>query len=251
MMPSSISGSPFFLLKIAARSSLLSKAQAKEVEELLHLFHPEVVFEPCFIDSYGDKDQQTSLRSLDKTDFFTKEIDALVLSGACRAAIHSAKDLPEPLPKGIILAAITQGLTPADSLVMREGNTLGSLPSGARIATSSVRREEAVKQLRADLSFMDLRGPVDQRLAKLNAYEADGIVVAEAALIRLGLIHLNRITLPGETHPFQGRLAITARAEDLEIQELFSCLECVDLSRNTKAVTSPALQNYNCKIFRR
>jgi len=98
------------------------------------------------------------------------------------------------------------------------------LPHGAVIATSSSRREDVVKQLRNDLVFIDLRGTIQERLAKLNE-GVDGIVVAEAALIRLKLTHLNRLFLPGETSPGQGKLAFVARADDLELlQCLASCI---------------------------
>ncbi len=98
------------------------------------------------------------------------------------------------------------------------------LKSGARIATSSLRREEAVRQLRSDLVFSDLRGRVEERLSQLEKGTADGVVVAEAALIRLKLTHLNRIHLPGETVPLQGRLAIIGRSDDPEIHQIFHVL---------------------------
>jgi hydroxymethylbilane synthase len=102
------------------------------------------------------------------------------------------------------------------------------LPKGAVIATSSERREAAVRELRPGFSFTfrDVRGTIGQRLALLDKGEADGVVIAEAALIRLGLTHLNRITLPGTTTEMQGQLAIIARQEDNEMRELFSPLDC-------------------------
>jgi hydroxymethylbilane synthase len=212
------------VIPIGARTSSLSRAQVQEILTGLRSFHPNVSFEEHYFSSTGDLDQTTSLRVLDKTDFFTKEIDEAVLSGQCRLGIHSAKDLPSPLPKGIVLICLTKGVDTADVLVLREGETLCSLPSAACIATSSLRREETVKQLRQDLSFCDLRGTIEKRLSKLATGEADGVVVAEAALIRLGLTHLNRIRLPGTTTEGQGRLAVLAREGDKEMEELFSCL---------------------------
>lgn len=124
----------------------------------------------------------------------------MLLSKTIRLAIHSAKDLPDPLPEGLALALVTKGVDPRDSLVFREGDSLSTLPSGAVIATSSSRREEVVRQLRGDLVFIDLRGDIEERLAKLTD-GADGVVVAEAALIRLKLTHLNRLILPGKRRP--------------------------------------------------
>lgn len=207
-----------------ARASPLSKAQYREVSDLLHPFHPHVKLDPIWFKTTGDIDLQTSLRTLDKTDFFTKEIDAALLRGECRIAIHSAKDLPDPLPQGLKMIALTRGVDPRDALVMRPGESLHSLPAGAKIATSSDRREVMVRELRADLIFIDIRGTIDQRLMKLDMGEADGVVVAEAALIRLGLTSLNRLLLAGETVAGQGRLAVLAREEDAEMGRLFECL---------------------------
>jgi len=210
---------------VGARSSPLSKTQVSEVLEHLRVFHPHVKFEPHFTLSTGDQDKKTSLRSMGKTDFFTKEIDHLLLNGKCRIGIHSAKDLPEPLPLGLKLIALTEGVDSSDVLVLRQKDTLSLLQPEALIATSSQRREEAVKQLRHDFTFCDLRGTISERLDLLEQGKADGVVVAEAALIRLGLTHLNRIKIPGDTVPFQGKLAILSRDNDEEMETLFHCLD--------------------------
>lgn len=213
------------LIKVGARSSPLSKAQVQEVYSEIHPYCPHIEFENIYVETTGDKDRATSLRTLDKTDFFTKELDHLLLNGGCRIAVHSAKDLPDPLPKGLTIAAITKGVDPADVLVLRPGESLETLPAGAHIATSSVRREEQVRQLRHDLNFCDLRGTIGERLTLLENGQADGVVLAEAALIRLGLTHLNRIRLPGETAPYQGQLAILCRESDAEMLDLFYYLD--------------------------
>jgi hydroxymethylbilane synthase len=210
---------------VAARASKLSQAQVKEVEEEIRKFHPEIFLEPLWVTTTGDKDLSTSLRTLDKSDFFTREIDALLLQEKCRIAVHSAKDLPEPLPEGLKIVALTQGVDPSDSLVMPEGKSLTSLPKGARIGVSSLRREKKIQELRADFVGIDIRGTIDARLEILNSGKIDALIVAEAALIRLGLNHLNRLKLEGETAPLQGKLAILARSDDLEMEELFSLLD--------------------------
>ncbi|MBA3816927.1 MAG: hydroxymethylbilane synthase [Parachlamydiaceae bacterium] len=220
----------FFQLVVGARRSPLSQAQLREVELALFKYHPHIAFNGLLVDTSGDKDLVTSLRGLDKTDFFTKEIDLLLLSAACRIAIHSAKDLPFSIPKGIKIVALTAGVDPADSLVLRPGASFANLPLGAMIATSSERREAAVRELRSDLCFCDIRGTIGQRLEKLDQGVVDGVVIAEAALIRLGLRHLNRVKVPGETVKYQGQLAILARDEDHEMFDLFACLD----SRNNR-----------------
>jgi len=214
------------IIRVAARRSPLSQVQTREVEQELQQHHPQVCFDPVYLESYGDHDRTTSLRSLDKTDFFTKEIDACVLGGDCRLAIHSAKDLPEPLPEGLCLVCLTRGQDSSDSLVLRQGVSLNDLPAGARIATSSLRREEAVCQLRSDLNFQDIRGTIEERLATLDRGDVDGVVIAEAALIRLDFTSRNRVRLPGETTPLQGQLAVVAREDDTAMKELFAPMTC-------------------------
>jgi hydroxymethylbilane synthase len=168
-----------------------------------------IPYTPLFIKSHGDLDKKTSLRGLDKTDFFTREVDALVLSHQADFAIHSAKDLPENLPDGLHIKALTRGQDPADSLVIRDNASLDEIQW---VATSSERREEAVKILLPNAKFVDIRGTIHERLEKLSQGEVDGVVIAEAALIRLGL-NPRRFLLPGPTTPFQGQLAIVGRIE--------------------------------------
>lgn len=212
-------------LLTSARGSALSRAQVVEIEKELQLYHPEVYFETTFVTTIGDRDQKTSLRTLAKTDFFTKDIDERILQGHGRIGIHSAKDLPEPIPDGLSIIAVTRGVDTSDSLVIPAGETIESLKKGAVIATSSERREDCVRQLRDDFQFIDIRGTIHQRLARLESEDVQGVVIAEAALIRLGLTHLNRVKLPGETTLGQGQLAVVGRENDHEIQELFSCID--------------------------
>ncbi len=211
-------------ISLAARESPLSYIQTQEVLAELKKFHPEVEFDLTLIKTMGDKDLLTSLRNMDKTDFFTRELDCMLLQGKCRAVIHAAKDLPDPLADGLTVAALTQGVDSSDSLVLQQGETLDSLPSGAVIATSSLRREESVRKLRQDFTFVDIRGTIEERLKKIDSGTVHGVVIAEAAIIRLNLTHLNRFKLPGDTAPLQGKLAVLVRDDDSEMKELFSCL---------------------------
>ena len=231
-MPSSADPSAETLtITIGTRGSPLALVQVDEVLDELQQFHPNIRFDIRIVETSGDLDQKTSLKDIrEKSDFFTREIDRLQTSGGCRISIHSAKDLPQPLHSDLSIVALTKGVDPSDSLVIPDGESLETLPSGAQIATSSVRREEAVLELREDLTFVDIRGPIEKRIAELEFGRVDGVVVAEAALIRLGLTGLNRITLPGPTTEFQGQLAIIARKDDEEMQQLFSCLDSRDSS---------------------
>jgi len=208
-------------IKVGSRKSPLALVQVKEVEEELCRFCPDAAFDLIPVDTKGDKDRRTSLREMEKTDFFTRELDEMLLSGACDICIHSAKDLPDPMPDGLIAAAVTKGVDSSDSLIMKEGIDFYSLPPGAKIASSSFRRIENVKKLREDLQFVDIRGNIQERLDFLR--EADGVVIAEAALIRLKLSP-NRIRLPGCTPPGQGRLAIVCRTDDRQMIKRFEGL---------------------------
>ncbi len=205
-----------------ARSTPLSRAQVEEILAELRTHHPLISFDSIWTETTGDLDQLTSLRAMEKTDFFTREIEALQLRGDCRISIHSAKDLPESLSSGLVIIALTRGVDSSDVIVMREN---GPLAQGARIGTSSLRRENNVRTARADLICADIRGSILARLEQLDRGDYDGVVMAEAALIRLGLTHRHRIPLPGERSPLQGQLAVVARAEDLEMRELFACID--------------------------
>jgi len=208
-----------FSIEAAARSSPLSRAQVDEIASEM----PEIEFRMNWVETTGDKDQKTSLRQLEKTDFFTRELDEMVLHKKVRIAIHSAKDLPEPIPPGLFIACITRGIDPRDCLVLKKG--LLPFP-GMVIATSSQRREESVRAMIPKARFIDLRGNIAQRLARLEQ-DVDGIVVAAAALIRLKLLDLNSIYLPGPTAAGQGQLAIVCRKEDHEVIELFAPASCI------------------------
>lgn len=216
-----MSSSDKFIVRVGARQSRLSRVQVTEVLLELNAFHPHVDFEPVWLETTGDRDLSTSLRSLDKVDFFTKEIDQKQLQGEFRISIHSAKDLPDPLASGLRVVALTKGVDSSDVIVLRRDH----LPVGAKIGTSSVRREQNIKDLRSDLVCADVRGTIDSRLQQLDAGTYDGIVMAEAALIRLGLTDRLRMKLPGECAALQGQLAVIARAQDEEMAQLFSCID--------------------------
>lgn len=211
-------------LVAGARSSPLSRAQVEEIRMLLLKHRPELVFSVQWFETQGDLDQVTPLTQMDKTDFFTREIDLAVLEGKCRFGIHSAKDLPEPLHDQLEIVACTKGVDPSDVLVFRPGMDWEALPFQAKIGTSSLRREKNILSLRSDLRCLEIRGSIEKRLAQLDAGKFDAVIMAKAALIRLQL-EREEMLLPGEVSPMQGRLALVARKDDLEIKKLFACLD--------------------------
>ena len=204
---------------------MLARLQVDEVARELSKVCPGVCLVPVWVVTSGDVDRSTPMWQVRQTDFFTKEIDLRQLNGEFRLGIHSAKDLPSPLPQGLCVAAVTKGVDSRDSLVMRPSSTVGTLPPLARVGSSSKRREAAIKALRPDFVPVDIRGTIDERLRLLDEGAVDGLIVAEAALIRLGLTDRNRIVLEHETEPLQGRLAVVARSDDDEMAELFAPLD--------------------------
>lgn len=211
-------------IKVAARDSRLSKCQVIEVFNELKHCHPNVMFEPYFIRTTGDLDQKTSLMYMEKTDFFTKEVDQLISSRQCDVGIHSAKDLPKDLPSDLCIYAITKGLDSSDSLVFRLGDTFQTLPFQAKIGVSSLRRIEMIKALRNDFQPVDIRGTIEQRLDLLSKKVIDAAVIAEAALIRLGLTSLPRYVFQEKTAPLQGRLAVVGRLDNQLMRHVFKDL---------------------------
>lgn len=194
--------------------------QLKEIQREIDAYQKGLHLEPILFKTTGDIDQKTSLKQLEKTNFFTKEIDEDLLQGKVDLAIHSAKDLPENLPEGLEILAITKGIDSSDSLVFKKG--LKTLPENARIGTSSNRREEAIKKLFPKSLAVDIRGTIQQRL-KLLEKDLDAVIIAEAALIRLSL-NPQRIKLPIKTPPLQGKLAVVAR-KDSPHKNLFSLID--------------------------
>lgn len=205
-------------ITVGLRDSTLS---LKQFEELRALLNSNCQLKPLPIKTVGDYQPNVSLRSLGKTNFFTKEIDEMLLAKRCRIGLHAAKDLPDPMTKGLELVALTSGLTPLDSLIFRKNESLQMIQTGGKVGSSSLRRDAAVKLMRQDLTYVDIRGPIEKRIGQLYSGRIEALVVAEAALIRLKLTHLNRIPLSGSTAPLQGKLAVVARKGDLEMAKFF------------------------------
>ncbi|MCF7908093.1 MAG: hydroxymethylbilane synthase [Candidatus Omnitrophica bacterium] len=194
-------------IKIGTRPSSLALKQVEEVKQLLPFFNFEVVV----IKTKGDKDKKTPLAFKEGSDFFTYEIEAALLSGEIDLAVHSAKDLEDEIPKSLIVAALTKSISRADCLVVRGNFTLDTLPKGSRIGTSSKNRKQAILNYREDLVALDIRGDIEERLAQVDCGKYDAVVMAKAALIRLGLEKRISQIIPFsiiEPHHLQGRLAI-------------------------------------------
>ena len=195
-------------IRVIARGSRLSRLQ---VEEVFRNF-PDLDYEIKYLESYGDKNQQISLLNGEApADIFTRELDEAILSGEADIAVHSAKDLPYPLPEDIEVIALFPAFDTTDSLVSRDHKTLAELPAGSIIGTSSPLRKKGLNKLRPDLVVKGIRGCIEERVQQVKDGKYDAAIVATCALKRLGMENEIAEILPFATHPLQGYLAVTGR----------------------------------------
>ena len=202
--------------------------QAEELIRILKRSRKGLEIATVEADTKGDLDRQTRLCDVDGTDFFTDALDRLLLEGVIDAAVHSAKDLPRIMKPGIKVAAITKGLDHRDALVAGgavKNASIETLPEGSRIGISSTRRKEQILKANPGLICVDIRGTIGERLNLLNEGKIDSLVVAAAALKRLGMGKIISSYLPFDTPPLQGRLAVTVRADDEKLAELFGIID--------------------------
>jgi hydroxymethylbilane synthase len=207
-------------LKIGTRPSPLAVKQVEEVISLL----PLVRFEVIKIETSGDMDKTSSLAGREDSDFFTREIEEALLDGRLDAAVHSAKDLENDTPENLTIAAVTRPISAFECLVSASGLMLEDLPPGAVVGTSSRKRKEAIAHFRPDLVVKDIRGNIEDRLKQLDGGDFDAVIVAHAALIRLGLEDRIAQIIPRqvmEPHPLQGSLAIQIRRDRKDLENMF------------------------------
>ena len=195
-------------IRVIARGSRLSRLQ---VEEVFKKF-PNLAYEIKYLESYGDKNLQISLLNGEApADIFTRELDDAIRRGDADIAIHSAKDLPYPLPEDIEVIALFPAFDTTDSLVSRDHKKLAELPAGSVIGTSSPLRKKGLSKLRPDLTIKGIRGCIEERVQQVKDGKFDAAIVATCALKRLGMEDEIAEVLPFATHPLQGFLAITAK----------------------------------------
>jgi uroporphyrinogen III methyltransferase/synthase len=227
-------------IRVIARGSRLSRLQ---VEEVFKNF-PELAYEIKYLESYGDKNQQISLLNGEApADIFTRELDDAIRQGDADIAIHSAKDLPYPLPEDIEVIALFPAFDTTDSLVSRDHKKLAELPAGSIIGTSSPLRKKGLNELRPDLTIKGIRGCIEERVQQVKDGKYDAAIVATCALKRLGMEDEIAEVLPFPTHPLQGFLAITALKESAAIRNTGGTKVPADLQSDGKqAISSQALK---------
>lgn len=215
------------VFKVGTRSSPLALLQTRFVIERLAAMFPETLWQEVAISSPGDRDQATDLRE-SPADFFTRDLDDQVRSGALDCAIHSAKDVPDPVSEGLDWCWLPWREDPRDVLIRPKGQPLSTMPPAGRIGVSSGRRETYCRTRFPEAVQRPIRGTIEERLRQLDRGEFDLVVMAGAALLRLGL--QDRITewIPASELPppdGQGWLALTFRTGDarfLTLRRMFA-----------------------------
>ncbi|MEY8879505.1 MAG: hydroxymethylbilane synthase [Leptothrix sp. (in: b-proteobacteria)] len=200
---------------IATRESRLALWQAEHVRDLLQDRHGAVV-DLLGMTTRGDQILDRALSKVGGKGLFVKELEVALEEGRAHLAVHSLKDVPMELPEGFVLAAVLEREDPRDAWVSSRYADVASLPQGARVGTSSLRRVVQLKAIRPDLDIQPLRGNLDTRLRKLDAGEYDGIVLAAAGLKRLGLAErIRSVIATDEMLPAagQGALGIEVRSD--------------------------------------
>ena len=192
---------------LGTRGSRLALAQAEACAEKLRAAGPGV--EIRVIKTTSDHHPETPLSVIDRRDVFTRQLDEALLGEEIGFAVHSLKDVPTELPEGIVLAAITERRDPSDVLVSQERYDVDTLPRGAVVATSSLRRRAQLLHRRPDLRIVEIRGNVDTRIRKMREGRADALVLARAGLGRLGLDAPHAVIPPEVMLPAVGQGALT------------------------------------------
>jgi hydroxymethylbilane synthase len=225
-------------IRIATRKSELALWQANHVADLLREHHPGLTVELLPMVTQGDIILDRPLAQIGGKGLFLKELERALLKGTADIAVHSMKDVPVEEVPGLEVEVMLARANPLDALLSRAGRGLDDLPAGARVGTSSLRRQCQLQAIRPDLAVTDLRGNVNTRLRKLQEGQYDAIILACAGLERLGLGHL--VTeelgpprwLPAAT---QGTIGVQCRSGDERVTGLISVLSDADAVLRTAA----------------
>lgn len=219
---------PERLIIVGSRGSRLALRQTELVLEELNRRFPDRRFRVQEVRTAGDRRPNVSLAAIGGQGVFVKELEAALRARRVDLAVHSLKDVPTEVGKGLVLAAVSERGDVRDAVVSRGRRPLAELPAGSRVGTGSLRRSVQVRALRPDLEVIDLRGNVDTRLRKVEEGLVDAAILAVAGLARLG--YLERASEILDTDAMlpaigQGALTLEARADDAEVLEIASTLD--------------------------
>jgi hydroxymethylbilane synthase len=215
-------------LLIATRKSPLALWQAEHVRARLLEAHPELQVELVTMSTQGDRVLDSPLAKIGGKGLFVKELEQGMLEGRADIAVHSMKDVPVDFPPGLGIGAILEREDPRDGFVSNRFGSIDELPQGARVGTSSLRRQCQLRAWRPDLELRDLRGNVNTRLGRLDQGDYDAIVLACAGLKRLGMAsRITRVLTPEELLPAigQGVIGIECRLDDEIVRQLIKPLD--------------------------
>lgn len=225
-------------LRIATRKSALALWQAEHVAARLRAAHTRLEVELVTMTTRGDETLDRPLAEIGGKGLFLKELELALLDDRADIAVHSFKDVPMDLEPGFAIGAVLERADAADALVGMKHMRLADLPHGARVGTSSLRRQAQLRAARPDLTLLDLRGNVNTRLAKLDAGDYDAIVLACAGLERLGLgARISARLAPPDWLPAvaQGAIAVEMRAGEKATGDLLRPLDDADTHRCVSA----------------
>ena len=214
-------------VRVGTRGSRLALIQTELTLAVLREAHPRAHFEVVTVTTQGDANQTAPLAGMG-LGVFVKEIERRLETGEIDMAVHSLKDMPTLLPPGMALGAVLERADPRDALVSHLGTTLDEFPTGAKIGTSSPRRQAQITERRPDLEIVPIRGNVDTRLRKAAGEECDGTVIAVAGLDRMGMSEVITEYLSPEEFvppPGQGAMAVEIRADDVRTAELVAAAD--------------------------
>jgi len=226
------------IIRVATRKSALAIWQAEHVAATLRELPQVSAVELLLLSTRGDEILDKSLQAIGGKGLFIKELEVAMLDGRADIAVHSMKDVPAEMPDGFFIAAVLERANPFDALVAKDVHSLGELPQGALVGSSSLRRQSQLLALRPDLRIEPVRGNVNTRLQKLDDGQFDAIMLACAGLERLGMAsRISEQLSPDEMLPAsaQGVIGIECRHDRTNLRELLATIEHAGTKQTTLA----------------
>lgn len=233
------------VIRIATRKSALAMWQAHHAAGLLKAAQPGLEIELVPMTTRGDILLETPLAEIGGKGLFLKELERALLVGKADLAVHSMKDVPVEMTAGLTIGAVLERANPNDAWLSASGTDIDALPSGARVGTSSLRRQSQLLARRPDLSVESLRGNVNTRIEKLESGAYDAIILAAAGLERLGLDAHITAELPAPEWlpaPAQGVIGLQCRSDDERTMSLIGRLDHAPTARQTSAERALSLR---------
>lgn len=225
-------------LTIGSRGSKLALTQTNHIADAIRRLRPGLEVRIEIIKTTGDRILDAPLAKIGGKGLFTKELEVAMIDRLIDLAVHSMKDLPTELPEGLCIGAVPPRVTPNDALVCSKFESIESLPAGARVGTSSLRRIAQLRAVRPDLNIVDLRGNVDTRIGKVADGELDAAILACAGLQRIGRADAIRQVISEDvmiSAAAQGALGLEIREDDEDLKAILAELNDLASAREVEA----------------